>query len=141
MLRGISYIVLSFYISQRTVNHRRQVQLSRRRVYASKVAGYTSTILRKYFEDQVNIRGPLRFRKYPTIMLQSLLNHQPRSLGAVIMLTLSWLNTELRFFVPDVDSLQSLAIDNLSRWNVSSISDVLAILEEIRRKTRLRSRV
>lgn len=74
-------------------------------------------------------------------MLQLLLNHQPRSLGAVIMLTLSWLNTELRFFVPDVDSLQSLAIDNLSRWNVSSISDVLAILEEIRRKTRLRSRV
>ncbi|WZH48528.1 putative C6 finger domain protein [Fusarium acuminatum] len=63
------------------------------------------------------------------------------SLGAVIMLTLSWLNTELRFFIPDVDSLQSLAIDNLSRWNVSSISDVLAILEEIRRKTRLRSRV
>jgi hypothetical protein len=57
------------------------------------------------------------------------------------MLTLSCLNTELRFFVPDVDSLQSLAIDNLSRWNVSSISDVLAILEEIRRKTRLRSRV
>ncbi|KAF4336067.1 C6 finger domain protein [Fusarium beomiforme] len=63
------------------------------------------------------------------------------SLGAVIILTLSWLNPKLRFFVPEVDSFQSMAIDNLSRWNVSSISDVLAILEEIRRKTRLRSRV
>ncbi|KAF4437798.1 hypothetical protein F53441_12939 [Fusarium austroafricanum] len=63
------------------------------------------------------------------------------SLGAVIILTLSWFNAELRSFVPEVDRLQSLAIDNLTRWNVSSISDVLAILEEIRRKTRLRSRV
>ncbi|CVL08717.1 uncharacterized protein FMAN_06849 [Fusarium mangiferae] len=63
------------------------------------------------------------------------------SLGAVIILTLSWLNPELRHFVPDVESLQTLAIDNLSQWNISSISDVLAILKEIRRKTRLRTRV
>ncbi|KAH7217594.1 putative C6 finger domain protein [Fusarium oxysporum] len=63
------------------------------------------------------------------------------SLGAVIILTLSWLNSELRHFIPDIESLQSLAIDNLSQWNVSSISDVLAILKEIRRKTRLRTRV
>ncbi|KAF5589989.1 C6 finger domain-containing protein [Fusarium pseudocircinatum] len=63
------------------------------------------------------------------------------SLGAVIILTLSSLNSELRHFVPDIESLQTLAIDNLSQWNVSSISDVLAILKEIRRKTRLRTRV
>lgn len=63
------------------------------------------------------------------------------SLGAVIILTLSSLNPELRHFVPDIESLQTLAIDNLSQWNVSSISDVLAILKEIRRKTRLRTRV
>lgn len=70
-----------------------------------------------------------------------MLNHRVRSLGAVIILTLSWLNPELRHFVPDVESLQTLAIDNLSQWNISSISDVLAILKEIRRKTRLRTSV
>lgn len=68
-------------------------------------------------------------------------NHQPRSLGATIILTLAWLSTELRHFVPDIDELQSLAIKNVRPWAISSLSDVVLILEEMQRKTRLRSRL
>ncbi|KFA45569.1 hypothetical protein S40293_06598 [Stachybotrys chartarum IBT 40293] len=63
------------------------------------------------------------------------------SLGAVIILTLSWLSEELRGLIPDIDDFQTLAIENVRPWAVSSLSDVLSILEEIRRKTRLRARV
>lgn len=66
--------------------------------------------------------------------------HQ-RSLGAVIILTLSWLSEELRRLIPDIDNFQTLAIENIRPWAVSSLLDVLSILEEIRRKTRLRARV
>lgn len=64
----------------------------------------------------------------------------PRSLGATIILTLSWLSVELHHFVPDIHELQSLVISNIRPWATSSLSDVVSILEEMQRKTRLRSR-
>lgn len=62
------------------------------------------------------------------------------SLGATIILTLSWLSVELHHFVPDIHELQSLVISNIRPWATSSLSDVVSILEEMQRKTRLRSR-
>ncbi|KAI1395621.1 putative C6 finger domain protein [Hypoxylon fuscum] len=62
------------------------------------------------------------------------------SLGATIILTLSWLSKELNHFVPDIDELQSLAIENVRSWAASSLEDVVSIIEEMQRKTRLRSR-
>ncbi|KAI1764535.1 putative C6 finger domain protein [Hypoxylon sp. FL1150] len=63
------------------------------------------------------------------------------SLGATIILTLSWLSVELNHFVLDIHELQSLVIDNVRPWAAgSSLADVVSILEEMQRKTRLRSR-
>lgn len=68
-------------------------------------------------------------------------NEYPSSLGATIILTLSWLSVELSHFVPDIHELQGLVIENVRPWAAgSSLSDVVSILEEMQRKTRLRSR-
>ncbi|KAL2187706.1 hypothetical protein L209DRAFT_753811 [Thermothelomyces heterothallicus CBS 203.75] len=63
------------------------------------------------------------------------------SLGAIVVLTLASRNPALSQFVPDIDELQTLAINNVRPWAYrgSSIETVLSIMEEMQRKQRLLS--
>ncbi|PKS09826.1 hypothetical protein jhhlp_004449 [Lomentospora prolificans] len=61
------------------------------------------------------------------------------SLGAVIVLTLSSLSPELKHLVPDIDELQTLAIQNIRPWAISSLGTVVTILEDMQRKQRILS--
>lgn len=63
------------------------------------------------------------------------------SLGAIVVLTLASLSHDLRHLVPDIDELQSIAIDNVRPWAFSSLEAVVSILEDIQRKQRILSRV
>ncbi|KAM0326687.1 hypothetical protein ACHAQA_006557 [Verticillium albo-atrum] len=63
------------------------------------------------------------------------------SLGAAVVLTLSSLNAELKHLVPDIDELQTLAINNIRPWAISSIEAVVSILEDMQKKQRLLARV
>lgn len=40
----------------------------------------------------------------------------PSSLGAIVVLTLASLSTELKHMVPDIDELQSMTIQNIRPW-------------------------
>ena len=64
-----------------------------------------------------------------------------RSLGAIVVLTLASLCPSLKHLVEDIDELQSLAIDNIRRWSISSLEVVLSILQDMQRKQRILSRV
>ena len=66
-------------------------------------------------------------------------NH--RTLGAIIILTLSSMTPALRHLVPDIDELQTASIENVSRWAFSSLEAVVSILEDIQKKQRILSRV
>ncbi|RAO71603.1 uncharacterized protein BHQ10_007615 [Talaromyces amestolkiae] len=59
------------------------------------------------------------------------------SLGAIIILTLASLNQDLQAYVPDIDELQMMAINNFRPWAFSSLGAVVSILEDIRKKRRL----
>ncbi|KAF7562466.1 hypothetical protein G7046_g1669 [Stylonectria norvegica] len=63
------------------------------------------------------------------------------SLGAVVVLTLASLSPDLRHLVPDIDELQSVAINNIRPWAFSSLEAVVSILEDVQRKQRILSRV
>ncbi|KAL4894825.1 hypothetical protein BDV59DRAFT_175040 [Aspergillus ambiguus] len=63
------------------------------------------------------------------------------SLGAIIILTLASLSRDLRDFVPDIDELQNMAINNIRPWAFSSLEAVVSILEDIQKKRKLLSRV
>ena len=64
-----------------------------------------------------------------------------RSLGAIVVLTLASLCPSLKHLVEDIDELQSLAIENIRRWSISSLEVVLSILQDMQRKQRILSRV
>lgn len=64
-----------------------------------------------------------------------------RSLGAIIILTLASMSPDLRHMVPDIDELQSAAIENIRRWAFSSLEAVVSILEDVQKKQRILSRV
>lgn len=57
------------------------------------------------------------------------------------MLTLSSLSRDLRHLVPDIDELQTLAINNIRPWAISSLEAVVSILEDMQKKQRLLARV
>ncbi|KAF5011680.1 hypothetical protein FDECE_2218 [Fusarium decemcellulare] len=63
------------------------------------------------------------------------------SLGAVVVLTLASLSPALEDLVPDIDELQSMALENIRPWAFSSLDAVVSILEDIQRKQRILSRV
>lgn len=63
------------------------------------------------------------------------------SLGAIVVLTLSSLSPDLRHLVPDIDELQTIAINNIKPWAISSLEAVVSILQDMQKKQRLLSRV
>lgn len=69
--------------------------------------------------------------------IESLLIIITSSLGAIIILTLASLNHDLQDYVPDIDDLQTMAINNFRPWAFSSLEAVVSILEDIRKKRRL----
>lgn len=64
-----------------------------------------------------------------------------RTLGAIIILTLASMSRDLRDLVPDIDELQTSAIENIRRWAFSSLEAVVSILEDVQKKQRILSRV
>lgn len=64
-----------------------------------------------------------------------------RSLGAIVVLTLASLSPDLRHLVPDIDEIQTEAINNIRPWAFSSLEAVVSILEDVQRKQRILSRV
>ncbi|KAI1843931.1 hypothetical protein JX266_009987 [Neoarthrinium moseri] len=64
------------------------------------------------------------------------------SLGAIVVLTLSSLCPNLKHLVPDISELQTLAIANIKPWaSSSSLEAVVSILEDMKRKQLILSRV
>lgn len=64
-----------------------------------------------------------------------------RSLGAIVVLTLASLSPGLDHLVGDIDSLQTMAIENIRPWAISSLEAVVSILEDMQKKQRLLARV
>ena len=64
-----------------------------------------------------------------------------RTLGAVIILTMASLSPDLRQLVPDINELQSMAIENIRPWAFSSLVAVVDILEDMQRKCQRLSRI
>lgn len=62
-----------------------------------------------------------------------------RSLGAIIVLTLSSLCPSLRHLVPDIGELQLLVIENIKPWASanSSLDAVISIIQNMQRKQRI----
>lgn len=62
-----------------------------------------------------------------------------RSLGALVVLTLASRNPALCHLVPDIDDLQTLAVNNVRPWAYrgSSLETVVSVMEEMQRKQRL----
>lgn len=58
-----------------------------------------------------------------------------------MVLTLASLSPELSQFVTDIDALQTLAINNVRPWAISSLEAVVSILEDMQKKQRLLARV
>jgi len=61
------------------------------------------------------------------------------SLGAVVILTLASISPLLKHLVPDIEELQTLAIDNIKPWASpnSSLEAVISIIQDIQRKQRM----
>lgn len=58
-----------------------------------------------------------------------------------MVLTLASLSPVLRHLVPDIDELQTEALDNTRPWAFSSLEAVVEILEGLQEKQRALSRV
>lgn len=86
-------------------------------------------------------------------MKLSVLTSSCRSLGAVLVLTMAAQSRQLRGWVPDIDDLQTMVIQNIGQWATqlnskdqseaqqnteSSLEAAVEILKEVRRKTRIR---
>jgi hypothetical protein len=75
--------------------------------------------------------------KTPFLTFQ--LKWKTRSLGAIVVLTLSSLCPSLKHLVPDIGELQSLVIENVKPWAApnSSLDAVISIIQDMQRKQRI----
>jgi hypothetical protein len=75
---------------------------------------------------------------YRMVILPLVLNFG-RSLGAVVVLTLSSRCASLKHLVPDIEDLQSLVIGNVKPWASpnSSLEAVISIIQDMQRKQRM----